>query len=97
MKHEKCNCCDCIWDRVVLNSGKIIISTKQGKRLKYLVYGERISWEPLEPTMNKLYPIHNRDICDCIEAREKDLNVSEFPGVAQSYKWALLNDKNIWL
>ena len=97
MKHQKCNCCECLWNGVVLHSRKISLSTARGKKLKYVVDGEWISWEPLEQSQKKMYRVSKIGICDCLEARGNGLITSQYHGVAQSYKWALLNDKKIWI
>ena len=80
-----------------MNSEQIELTTIRGKHLKYKVNGNNIFWIPLEPTMRNLYNQSKGDICNCLIARENSLNPSFYPGTAQSYKWALLNNPIIWL
>ena len=98
MVHQtKCNCCDCIWDRIKGNSETLMLETKRGRQLSYRVLKETIVWIPNEDTMNNLYPVSKEEICKSIKARLQNLNPGQYPGTAISYKYAILNSEKIWL
>lgn len=96
MHEENCNCADCIWKRILNNQG-IIISTIRNISLKYKVENEVIHWIPLEPNQHTLYPQSRVNILNCLLSRINELGPSQYPGTAQSYKWAILNNTNIWI
>ena len=86
-----------VWERILENSNKIELTTKTDRRLKYRIEGNLIIWIPLEETMKKLYNQNKSTFSKCIEARRENLRPSDYPGTAQSYKWALLNHEAIWI
>lgn len=90
------NDCKNVWSRIVLNSGIIELRTKRNFRLQYKVEGNKVMWIGLEMSMNNLFPQSKENICACLESRRTELNPSEYPGTATSYKWALLNHPEIW-
>lgn len=97
MEHEKsCNCCDCIWQRLIENQGEIF-HLAGGKNVSYRITGNNLEWISIEPTHNVLFPQSRDNICDSINARINNFGPSNYPGTATSYKWALLNDDQIWL
>ena len=98
MTHIRCNCCKCIWKRIVQYGNKQpSLLTKRNRRLSYTIRNENIIWIGEEPTMNNLYPQSQNDICRCLEYRSRNANPSTYPGTATSYQWALLNNDNIWI
>ena len=100
MEHQKlnCNCCECVWERILLHAKKqIILLTKRGKKLTYTIENDYVIWIPLGPHQNVLYNQSKKQICASIDARSLNYSPSQYPGTATSYKWALLNHKNIWL
>ena len=96
-QHINCNCGDCIWKRIMENAEKIEISTKRNLKLNYRIQSEQIIWIPKETTQKKLFNVSKQEIINCLEARKQQANPSEYPGVAPSYKWAILNHPKIWL
>lgn len=97
-EHKKCNCCECVWKRILANKNKNLrLITKSGLWLSYTVDELNIIWLPHEPTQAKLYPQSKEQICTSLPARSSNLSPSFYPGTAQSYKWALLNHKLIWV
>ncbi|RVU25059.1 hypothetical protein EOJ36_08625 [Sandaracinomonas limnophila] len=97
MKHQNCNCEECVWNRIVLNSEKITIHTKRGLALKYKANKNTVEWIPMVHTLNVPYNQNKSEIFKCFEARKDNNSPSNYPGTAQSYKWALLNNKEIWV
>lgn len=98
MNHTNCNCETCLWERIILNSLSITLTTKRGKILKYEVSNQNsIIWIPKEDTQHNLYTQSKQLILRCLQARIKNLSPSNYPGTATSYKWALLNHHNIWM
>jgi hypothetical protein len=98
MSHSNCNCCECVWKRIVQYSNENpSLLTKRNLQLSYKIHNERIIWLGEEPTMNNLYPQTKSNICDCLHLRINNANPSSYPGTATSYKWALLNNENIWV
>lgn len=92
-----CNCCDCLWERIISKQG-ISLYTKNGKEVKHKVNSKNeIEWVCVENSQNNLYNQSKDNICDCIESRKNNLSPSQFPGTATSYKWALLNNSEIWV
>jgi hypothetical protein len=97
MEHKKsCNCCDCIWQRLIENQGEIF-HLAGGKNISYQITGNNLEWTSIEPTHNVLFPQSRDNICDSINARINNFGPSRYQGTATSYKWALLNDERIWL
>jgi hypothetical protein len=97
MEHKKsCNCCECIWKRLIENQGGIF-HLARGRQVSYQITGNTLVWIPVETTHNVLYPQNRHSICESITARINNLNPSNYSGTAKSYKWALLNDLRIWL
>ena len=98
MTHINCNCCECVWKRIVqYGNENPFLFTKTNRRLSYKIHDEKIIWLGEEPTMNNLYPQSKDNICRCLEYRNKNANPSSYPGTATSYKWALLNNDKIWI
>lgn len=100
MKHrnsKKCNCCECIWKRIISNYENIELLTIRQKRLSYTIENDKLIWKPNKVSQHRLYPQTKKNICDCLIARENGYGPTKYPGTAQSYKWALLNHKAIWL
>lgn len=98
-KHQlNCNCCECVWERIIdysnHHSGLI---TKRGKTVDYTIDNDTVIWLPYERTQKKLYNQSKKQICACIEARRLGKGPSKYPGTAQSYKWAILNNAAIWM
>lgn len=96
-RNVECNCNNCIWTRIVSNSGNLTIYTKIGRALKYEVINDVVKWIPLESTLKIPFPQSKNEILNCIAARSKSLKTSSYPDRAQSYKWALLNSNSIWV
>jgi hypothetical protein len=97
MEHKKsCNCCNCIWQRLIENQGGIY-RLAEGKEVSYHLKSNTLEWIPVETTHNVLYPQSRESFCESITARINNLSPSNYPGTAKSYKWALLNDPRIWL
>lgn len=85
-----------IWKRIVSSSEQIELRTKRGRRLQYKIVGDTVIWIGLETTMKNLVNQSKGEIEKCLESRMMNLNPSEYPGTAPSYKWALLNHPSIW-
>jgi len=97
MEHKtKCNCCDCVWQRVVKNQGAVL-RLKFEKEISYKIEGDIIIWLSMEPTQRVLFRQRRISICNSIPSRQNNFGPSRYPGTATSYKWALLNDDRIWL
>jgi hypothetical protein len=96
-RNVECNCNNCIWNRIVSNSGSLTIYTKRGLALKFEVINEVVNWIPLELTLSNPYSQSKTEILKCLEPRSNSLKTSSYPGTAQSYKWALLNSNSIWV
>jgi hypothetical protein len=97
MEHKKsCNCCDCIWQRLIENQGTEF-TLKGGKNVSFKIEGQYVDWIPMENTQITLFRQRRLSICNSIPARQNNLGPSMYPGTAASYKWALLNDPKIWL
>ena len=100
MKHQStpyCNCCECIWKRITLNSeNRLELRTKRMKRLSYKLDDEKVIWLPGETQQNKLYNQTKEAICNCLNARRENSGPSGYPSTARSYIWALLNHPEIW-
>lgn len=97
MEHKKsCNCCDCIWQRLIENQGGIFLLSG-GKNVSYSILGNNLEWITIETTQDILFPQNRENICESINARINNFGPSNYPGTATSYKWALLNDPRIWL
>ena len=86
-----------IWKRIVSSSEQIELRTKRGRRLQYKIVGDTVVWIGLETTMKNLVNQSKGEIEKCLESRMMNLNPSEYPGAAPSYKWALLNHPSIWI
>ena len=100
MKHinnAKCNCEDCIWNRIEENSGKLKLKTKTGKHVKYVVDCGIIKWVGQENSHKKLRDQSKKQILECVVFRSNGARTTKYPQGAQSYKWALLNHSEIWL
>ena len=100
MEHQtsNCNCCECIWERILLYAKKqIILTTKKGIMVTYKVENNIIVWLTIGPRQNVLYNQNKKQICASLTARSSNLTPSRYPGTATSYKWALLNYEGIWL
>ena len=100
MEHQtsNCNCCECIWERILLCSKKqIILTTKKGISVTYKIESNVLVWVPLGPKQNVLFNQNKKQICASLTARNFNLTPSRYPGTARSYKWALLNHESIWL
>jgi hypothetical protein len=100
MTHQKsnCNCCECIWERILLCAKKkIILKTKRGIKVKYKVERDVVVWLTIGPNQNVLYNQTKMQICACLTLRNSNQIPSQYPGYATSYKWALLNHECIWL
>ena len=100
MKHEStlyCNCCECIWKRIILNSkNSLELRTKRMRKLSYEIHNETVKWVYGEPEQNNLYKQKKETICKCLNARRENLGPSYYPSTARSYIWALLNHPEIW-
>jgi hypothetical protein len=97
MEHKKsCNCCDCIWQRLIENQ-ETVFTLKGGKNVSYKIVGQYVAWISMENTQRILFRQKRLSICNSIPARQNNLGPSMYPGTATSYKWALLNDSRIWL
>jgi hypothetical protein len=97
MEHKKsCNCCECIWQRLIENQGGVF-RLARGREVSYRLIGNTLEWIPVEITHNVLYPQSRDNICESINARLNNFSPSNYPGTAKSYKWALLNDSRIWM
>ena len=70
--------------------------TKRNKRLTFRIENDKIIWMPIENEQLNLFSQSKKQICACLNSRLINLGPSKYPGTAQSYKWALLNDKEIW-
>lgn len=100
MEHQtsNCNCCECIWERILLYAKKqIILTTKKGIIVTYKVESDVLVWVPLGSNQNVLFNQNKKQICASLSARHLNLNPARYPGTAKSYKWALLNHESIWL
>lgn len=86
-----------VCERILENSNKIELTTLRGKKLRYIVNDKIIHFIGISPSINKPLDQSIDDISMCIEARKNNLGPSEYPGRAQSYKWALLNHEAIWI
>ena len=95
MKAENINFSNAVWERIKENQNNEL-SLKKGKKVSYEIMNETIFWKTIEPSQNILFPQSKKQILECIPAKEKGLNPSEYPGTARSYKWALLNHDLIW-
>ena len=71
--------------------------TGMRKAVKYKVEDDIVIWIPIEGTQKTLYNQRKKQICACLESRRLGKGPTEYPGTAQSYKWALLNNENIWI
>jgi hypothetical protein len=97
MEHIKnCNCCDCIWHRLIKNQGGIF-RLARGRQVSYRIIANHVEWITIESTQEILFTQSRENICESITARINNLSPSNYPGTAKSYKWALLNDSRIWL
>jgi hypothetical protein len=97
MDHKtKCNCCDCVWQRVVKNQGAVL-RLKFQKQISYKIEKNMIVWLSMESTQRVLFRQRRISICNSIPSRQNNFVPSRYPGTATSYKWALLNDDRIWL
>lgn len=97
MQHEiNCNCCDCIWQRIIKNQG-VTFTLMRGKNVSYMIEEQFVVWISMEVTQRTLFRQGRLSICNSIPARQNNLGPSSFLGAATSYKWALLNDLRIWL
>ena len=97
MEHKKsCNCCDCIWQRVVNHQGSAL-RLKFEKQISYKIEAEIIVWLLMEPSQRGLYRQKRTSICNSIPSRQNNLGPSMYPSTVTSYKGALLNDPRIWL
>lgn len=100
MKHQLliCNDCECIWERIKINSTKkLILTTMRGLKLSYKVKNDEVIWIPKSPNQKTLFNQSKTQICASLRARNLNYGSSTYPGTAQSYKWALLNHDAIWL
>jgi hypothetical protein len=100
MRHQNtnCNCCECIWNRIVLCSkDKIVLTTIRGVQTTYNVEKELVIWQTIGPNQNVLYNQSKKQICNSLNARILNYGPSKYPGTATSYKWALLNHPKIWI
>ena len=96
MHEVNCNCGECIWPRIVQFAGEDFF-TKRQIPVSYYIQNETVVWQPNENGNQKnLYPQSMHKMLACIEARQQDLPPGQYPGSAQSYKWALFNDPRIW-
>ena len=105
--HERCNCCECIWLRVLYYSNnnnqkpsnkEEIFRTK--KDIEFWI--EKINDETILPHNSKhshLYKIEKKHICKDINDNLGGAggNVNVFGVPAPSYRYALLNDDRIWI
>jgi hypothetical protein len=93
-----CNYCECVWSRIIdyskLHSDLV---TKRGKTVKYNVEVDIVLWQSAYGTQNTLYKQSKVQIFACLESMRLGRGPTEYPGTAQSYKWALLNNENIWI
>ena len=97
MEHKKsCNCCDCIWQRLIENQGTAFTLIR-GKNVSYKIVGQYVAWISMEDTQWILFKQKRSSICNSIPSRQNNFRPSRYPGTATSYKWALLNDPRIWL
>jgi hypothetical protein len=97
MEHKKsCNCCDCIWQRLIFNQ-EGIFRLARGRQVSYRIIGNNLNWISIETTQDVLFTQSRENICESINARINNHSPSNYPGTAKSYKWALLNDQRIWL
>ena len=100
MKHQptpNCNCSECIWKRITLNSeNRIELRTKRMRKLSYKLENEKVVWIPGENQQNYLYNQTKDAIYNCLNARRENLGPSGYPSTARSYIWALLNHTEIW-
>jgi len=97
MEHKKsCNCCECIWQRLIKNQGGIF-RLARGRQVSYRIIGTNVEWITIESTQEILFTQSRENICASINARMSNYSPSNYPGTAKSYKWALLNDSRIWL
>ena len=97
MDHKKsCNCCECIWQRLIENQGTAF-TLMRGKNVSYKIVGQYVAWISMEDTQRILFKQKRLSICNSIPAHQNNLGPSMLPGTATSYKWALLNDPRIWL
>ena len=97
MEHKKsCNCCECIWQRLIKNQGGIFHLARR-RQVSYRIIGNNVEWITIESTQEILFTQSRENICESITARINNFSPSNYPGTAKSYKWALLNDDRIWL
>ena len=95
---ETVNSCDELWKRIVKNEGKILSMSRQPGNISYeVINNDTVVWGKKSETQKNLFDQSRNEICKCIEARRKNLGVGQYPGTAASYKWALLNDSDIWV
>jgi hypothetical protein len=94
---SECNCINCLWQRIILNEGIELLLKAKKKSVKYQVKNDIITWIPIEETQKTLYSQSKTEIEKCINSRLKGQKTSIYPGTAQSYKWALLNDNRVWI
>lgn len=100
MKHQNlnCNCCECIWNRIVDHSNnELVLTTVKGVKASYKVENELVVWLTIGSNQNVLYSQSKKQICNSLNARNLNYGPSKYPGTATSYKWALLNHPKIWI
>tara|TARA_B100001287_G_scaffold275115_1_gene282001 strand:- start:1969 stop:2271 length:303 start_codon:yes stop_codon:yes gene_type:complete len=95
---ETVNSCEEIWKRIVKNQGRILSMSRRPGTISYkVINNDSVKWISQNNDQNNLFDQSKTQICECIEARRENLGVSQYPGTAASYKWALLNDPRIWI
>ncbi|MDB4682653.1 hypothetical protein OAE89_01145 [Crocinitomicaceae bacterium] len=95
---ETVNSCDELWKRIVKNKGKTLNMSRQPGKIKYnVIDNDTVVWIEQSETQKNLFEQSRNEICKCIEPRRNNLGVGQYPGTAASYKWALLNDPEIWI
>ena len=95
---ETVNSCDELWKRIVKNQKVILSMSRHPGTISYkVVNNDTVKWIKQSETERILIKQSRNEICKCIEARRENLGVSQNPGTAASYKWALLNDPRIWI
>jgi len=92
-----CNCIDCIWKRIQNCYRDKIFTTIRGRRFCISeLNSEKIILSGVEETQNTLFPIKKRDLQEAIICRQNNNPPNQYPSVATSYKWGILNDPDIW-
>ncbi|MDC1361999.1 hypothetical protein N8203_02705 [Crocinitomicaceae bacterium] len=95
---ETINSCDELWKRIENNQGRTLSMSRHPGTISYeVINNDTVKWISQNNDQNNLFKQSKTQICECIEPRRNNLGVGQYPGTAASYKWALLNDPEIWI